>query len=255
MPAAYDKFDYPSYWDGRDYEHKSEIHAISSFLEKINKFKTVMEVGGGFGRLVQTYAVRANKIIITDPSSKLLRIAKNNTKDVKNINFIHSKAEKLKGKVKTNTVDLVLMVRVLHHIKEPEKVFSEISRILKSGGHFILEYPNKAHFKASFRELMKGDLTYSMDIFKVDKTSKRNKKKGSLPFFNYHPDNILDLLEKHGFEIVSKRSVSNIRSTFLKKIFSVEFLLELEKLLQLPFSYLNFGPSLFVLARKKADYK
>lgn len=255
MPAAYDKFDYPSYWKGRDYEHKSEIHAISEFLESIKKIKTVVEIGGGFGRLVQTYAFRAKKTIITDPSSQLLKIAKDSTSNIKNISFIHSKAENLKGKIKTNTIDLVLMVRVLHHIRKPEKVFSEISRILKSGGYFILEYPNKAHFKANFRELMKGDITYSMDIFKVDKTSKRNKKKGSLPFYNYHPDNISDLLKSHDFEVISRRSVSNIRSTFLKRIFSVEFLFGLEKLLQIPFSYLNFGPSMFVLVRKKADYE
>ena len=255
MSAHYDSFDYPSYWAGRGYEHESEVYAISKFLEKIKRIKTIAEIGAGFGRLVPTYAFRGKKIIVTDPSSKLLGIARKNASDIKNIKFIQSRVENLKGKIKTNTVDLALMVRVLHHIEKPEKVFSEISRILKSGGHFILEYPNKVHFKAKLEQILKGDITYPMDIFRKDITSKKNKKKGTLPFFNYHPDKIEELLEKYDFEIISKASVSNIRSPFLKRVFPVNFLLELEKLLQIPLSYVNFGPSMFILARKKADYE
>ena len=39
MPAAYDKYDYPSYWIGRDYEHGSEVIAIEGFLKIFQKSK------------------------------------------------------------------------------------------------------------------------------------------------------------------------------------------------------------------------
>jgi hypothetical protein len=52
MPAAYDTYDYPSYWEGRDYEHGSEEIAIKGFLNRIAKIKTALEIGAGYGRLV-----------------------------------------------------------------------------------------------------------------------------------------------------------------------------------------------------------
>jgi hypothetical protein len=68
---------------------------------------------------------------------------------------------------------------------------------------------------------------------------------------NYHPDKIKDILTQYDFEVVEERSVSNIRSTFLKNIFSTDLLVSLEKVLQKPFSYIDFGPSIFILARKR----
>ena len=61
---------------------------------------------------------------------------------------------------------------------------------------------------------------------------------------------IFDKLEEKGFEILQKRSVSNIRSSFIKNLLPCSFLLSLESRLQIPFAYINFGPSIFVLARK-----
>ena len=76
-------------------------------------------------------------------------------------------------------------------------------------------------------------------------------KKGTLPFINYHPDQIYEKLNTAGFDIIEKRSVSNIRSTFIKKFFPFHILVDLEKYLQLPLAKVNFGPSIFVLARKR----
>jgi len=75
MAAAYDTYDYPGYWIGREYEHEAEIFAIKSFLKKIPVIKNVVEIGAGFGRLVPAYFFRARRVVLTDPSSKLLKIA------------------------------------------------------------------------------------------------------------------------------------------------------------------------------------
>jgi hypothetical protein len=47
--AAYDTFDYPSYWIGRDYEHKAEVFALSRLIERIKKLRSILEIGAGFG--------------------------------------------------------------------------------------------------------------------------------------------------------------------------------------------------------------
>ena len=98
MSAAYDTFDYPGYWIGRDYEHKSEVIALKALLQKIKRIKTILEVGAGFGRLVPSYAFRAKKIILSDPSSKSLKIARGAFSGKKSIKFIHSCLENLPAK-------------------------------------------------------------------------------------------------------------------------------------------------------------
>lgn len=251
MGAAYDNFDYPAYWVGREYEHKSEIVAIKSFLNKIKKIRTILEIGAGFGRLASTYSFRAHKNILSDPSSRSLKIARATYKSKKNIKYIHSSLENLPTKVRKGSVDLIVMVRVIHHLKDIHKSFRIINRLLKPNGYLIFEFANKRHFKATVRNLIKGNFAFTKDIATTDLRSKRAIKRGTLPFLNYHPEKIKLVLDELGFEIIEKKSVSNIRSTFLKRLFSTELLVFFDQLLQKPFSFLDFGPSIFVLARKR----
>ncbi|MFC1649856.1 class I SAM-dependent methyltransferase [Patescibacteria group bacterium] len=246
MAAAYDNFDYPSYWEGREYEHKSEVLAIKKLLQEIQTIDRFLEIGGGYGRLIPSYIYRSKRVVFTDPSAKLLSIAKTDTK-AKNVKYIQSKIENLKGKVKAGTFDVVLCVRVLHHIQSIEELFQTSENFLKKGGYFLLEYPNKRHFKAVLSEFVRGNLTFYSDIFPKDLSAKND----TLPFVNYHPDEIEMKLHQSGFEIISLLSVSNIRSEFLKKHLPLEFVLWLEKLLQKPLSKVRFGPSMFLLAKKR----
>lgn len=250
MAAAYDTYDYPSYWIGREYEHHSELIAIKAFLDKIAKVKVILEAGVGFGRLAPDYVYRAKKTILVDPSAKLLKLAKESLpKD--NIQFIQSKIENLPGKIRARSVDLIILVRVLHHLEDPDDAFEVINKLLKSRGYFILEFANKCHFKARCCEFLRGNFTFPLDIFPKDMRSKKNKSVKTLPFLNFHPDIMGKKLKDGGFEIIEKRSVSNIRSPFLKKFFPVSLFLSLEKYLQRPLSLIHFGPSVFILAQKK----
>jgi len=248
MPAAYDTYDYPGYWKKREYEHLSEEIAVKDFLERIDQIGTFLEIGTGYGRLAPSYIFRSKKVILTDPSSKLLAIARTNLKQ-KNVEFIHSSIENLPSKLRPKSIDVTLLVRVLHHIEKPADAFTIISRLLKDKGYLILEFPNKGHFKAIIKEFLKGNLTFPHDISPKDLTVKRRKK--FLPFMNFHPDKITHTLKEAGFEVLQQRSVSNIRSTLLKKILPLSTLILLEKFAQSNLGKLNFGPSIFLLARKK----
>lgn len=251
MSAAYDDYDYPSYWKGRDYEHLSEFLAIKKILSKIPKVERSIEIGAGFGRLLPAYSFRVKKIVLSDPSAKLISKAKAKHKNNKHVEFIQSKLSNITNRKRAKSFDLCIMVRVLHHIEDVDKAFELVSNLLKDKGYFILEFPNKSHLKASFRNIIKGNLTFPINIFPIDIRSKKHVKKGTLPFINYHPDQIYEKLNTAGFDIIEKRSVSNIRSTFIKKFFPFHILVDLEKYLQLPLAKVNFGPSIFVLARKR----
>ena len=122
---------------------------------------------------------------------------------------------------------------------------------IKKGGYFILEFANKFHFKAQGREFLKGNFTYPLDIFPKDIRSKGSKRKKTLPFYNFHPDQIKETLTTKGFEILETRSVSNIRSPFIKRAVPINTLLALERIVQKPFARIGFGPSIFILSKKR----
>jgi ubiquinone/menaquinone biosynthesis C-methylase UbiE len=250
MAAAYDKFDYSSYWEGREYEHQAEVQALKDFLDQIPKIDKILEIGAGFGRLVPFYAHRAKKIVISDPSSGLLKEARANLRRYKP-RYVHAGYDMVVEKLKAKSIDLVILVRVLHHIEDPKDCFEAVNRLLDERGYFILEFANKSHFKAEIKEILRGNITYPLDIFTKDIRSEKAKKQSKIPFNNYHPHKIEHLLQETGFEIVDKRSVSNFRNPLLKRAFPINFVLSVEEILQKPLAYLNFGPSIFILARKK----
>lgn len=252
MPAAYDTYDYPSYWEGRDYEHGSEVIAIKGFLEKIPKISKILEIGSGYGRLTPSYLFRAKTTTLTDPSSVLLKLARENFQ-VKGIKFIHTGIENLPKKIKGKSVDVAILVRVLHHLNDTDKAFTIIHKILKDKGYFILEFANKCHGKAKFLEFLQGNFTFSLEIFPKDLRTKQSKKKGTIPFLNFHPDIIKKKLEDTGFKIIEVRSVSNFRTSFLKNILPISLLLSIEKFLQPILAKLDFGPSIFILAQKRTN--
>src|SRR3989304_8985103 len=147
MAAHYDTYDYPNYWIGRDYENGSELIALKEFLTKIPKIGTIGEIGAGFGRLTPTYFYRAKKAILTDPSGKLLKIAREEFSDKNNVHILQAGIEALDGKIRGGSADLVIMVRGLHHITDLDPALSTVNRILTPNGYFILEFPNKINFK------------------------------------------------------------------------------------------------------------
>lgn len=249
MSAHYDKFDYPSYWIGREYEHKAEMTAISAFLKKIKYIENILEIGAGYGRLVPSYIHRARNITITDPSSKLLSLARKNM-HFKSVKMIHSSWENLNNKFKKGKFDLIISIRVLHHVKNIKQAFNIVYNLLKYKGYFILEFPNKNHLKSLLKEIFRGNLIVLYDILPKDLRSISNIRKKSISFNNYHPGYILEQLKNSGFEIIEIRSVSNIRNKFLKKHMPLHMLNTLEKLTQKLFAFIYLGPSTFILARK-----
>ena len=163
---------------------------------------------------------------------------------------MQSTLDHLPRKIRHNSVDLIIMIRVLHHIKSIDSSVKIISKLLTKDGYLIIEFPNKLHLKATVTELLKGNLTVFLDIFPKDIRSKKSIKNNTLPFFNYHPAKIKKILSDNGFRILEQKSVSNIRSGFLKKILPCDLLLFFEKYLQKVLANIYFGPSIFILAKK-----
>jgi ubiquinone/menaquinone biosynthesis C-methylase UbiE len=239
------KYNYQDYWTGRDYEHAAEEMAIKRLL-KGKKFKQAVDVGGGYGRLSKLLANYADKVTLAEPSKQQLDMAAIYLKETPSVERKLLQAADLK--MKAGSADLVLVVRVLHHLPDPMIELTEIARVLKPGGTFILEFANDAHFLNRVRYASRGKRIPKKPVSIQDEAKVRG---GELPFVNHHPKTIIRMLHDAGFEVDTALSGSNLRSPALKKVFGRRPLIALEKVLQPLLAPIYFGPSLWLKLTKK----
>ncbi len=238
-------YNYLDYWNGREYEHEAEEVAIKRLLRG-RRFELAVDVGGGYGRLSRFLTKFAGKVILAEPSQQQLDIAKIYLKREPKVEPKLWQASNLK--LGDGEADLVLVVRVLHHLPDPSPEFKEISRVLKPGGTFILEFANDAHFLNRLRYGVRGKRVPKVP---VDIRSEANKKAGEIAFVNHHPKTIIRKLHEAGFEVEATLSGSNLRSPTLKRVLGKRPLLAVEKILQPVLAPLYFGPSVWLRLTKK----
>lgn len=239
------KYNYQDYWTGREYEHAAEEMAINRLL-KGQHFNHAVDVGGGYGRLSKFLTKFSDSVTLAEPSQQQLDISKMYLKDSPSVSRRLLQAADLK--MPAGSVDLVLVVRVLHHLPDPSAEFMEIARVLKPGGTFILEFANDAHFLNRLRYGVRGK---SVPVKPVDIRSEANKNDKEIPFVNHHPKAIIKLLSKSGFKVEAILSGSNLRSPRLKKVLGKKPLLAAEHVLQPMLAPLYFGPSIWLKLQKK----
>ena len=175
------KHNYLRYWDGRDYENAAEQVAIKQLL-KGKHFNHAVDVGGGYGRLCVLLEDYANKVTLAEPSEQQLDIAIDFLKDHPEIDRKLTQADNLDFKDKS--VDLLTMIRVMHHLPDPNNEFKEIHRVLDDKGLFILEVANYAHGRNRLKHLIKGK---KLPTEPVDIRTDQYKNDNEIPFVNPKP--------------------------------------------------------------------
>ena|SRR5688572_9292676 len=236
---------YLAYWQGRDYEHAAEEMAIRRLL-KGKRYSHAIDVGGGYGRLCLLLENYADHVTLAEPSQQQLDIAKDFLKDHPEIDRKLLQADDLK--FKDGELDLVTMIRVMHHLPEPKDELAEISRVLKKGGTAIIEVANYAHARNRIKHLLKGK---KLPTKPVDIRSEENKKKGEIAFVNHNPKTVIKQFNDAGLEVERVLSVSNLRSQGLKKVIPKRVMLAIEDVMQPTLAKTFFGPSVFFMLKKK----
>lgn len=130
---------------------------------------TLCDLGSGGKTLLPTQFPN-EKILMVESSSYVKYRGNNN-----NVVNIISDIEDMSEKIEDNSIDGVLCGCVLEHVKDPEKVLSEIYRILKPGGNYCIAVPWLYPYHC--------DPRYFLD------------------YWRFSQDGIRHLLEKHGFKI------------------------------------------------------
>src|ERR1035437_6695404 len=235
---------YLHYWDHRSYENKSEEIAIKRLLSG-KHFKNAVDVGGGYGRLCVLLENYSDKVTLAEPSQQQLDIAKEFLNGHPEVDRKLMQADDLK--FEDNSIDLLTMIRVMHHLPEPRVEFNEIARVLNSDGYAIIEVANYDHARNRIKHLLKGN---KLPVGPVDIRSEINKNRAEMPFVNHNPKTVIKQLSEAGLGVAKTLSVSNLRSPGLKKIIPESVMLAVEKIAQQPLASMYFGPSVFFLVRK-----
>jgi SAM-dependent methyltransferase len=232
-------FNYADWWQGREYEHEAEVMAIQRLLEG-QKFGHAVDVGGGFGRLSVVLADYADKVTLTDSSIQQLDLSKDFLARHPRVDSRLMVASELG--FPDASVDLVTMIRVMHHLPDPAGVFAEVSRILRPGGTAIIEAANTMHAVSRLRYMMRGE--------RVPAAAVDIGSSGDIPYVNHHPETVAGQLEAAGLHVRRRLSVSNLRHPVVKMVMPKRAMLAVEEAAQERLARISFGPSIFFLLQK-----
>jgi SAM-dependent methyltransferase len=125
----YEKYDYSSVWKGRAMEDRVEKAIVSRWASG----QTGIELGGGFGRITQVLEKRIDQMFMLDYSLRNLRRASTR---LQKTTLIRGTLDKLP--FEDSVFDFVALIRVIHHVSNPDPLLAEVVRVSRNGATFVL---------------------------------------------------------------------------------------------------------------------
>jgi ubiquinone/menaquinone biosynthesis C-methylase UbiE len=148
---------------------KDALLQAYSHLLKIN---CCADIGAGEGDLSLLFARSCQQVYAIDLNEKMLQIINKRAQQAGITNIITKQGDLEAIPLPDNSMDLVIMSHVLHHLPNPESAFPEISRILHTDGKFLL-LDLVAHDQEWMREKL-GDLWLGFSLERVKNWLKKH---------------------------------------------------------------------------------
>jgi SAM-dependent methyltransferase len=130
----YESYDYSTVWRGRGIEDRAEKELVARWATG----ETGIELGGGFGRITQVLEKRIGKMFMLDYSLGNLRMA---SERLSKTTLVRSTLGKLP--FDDSVFDFVAIVRVIHHLPDPDPILDEVVRVSRNGGTLVLGVANQ----------------------------------------------------------------------------------------------------------------
>jgi ubiquinone/menaquinone biosynthesis C-methylase UbiE/DNA-binding transcriptional ArsR family regulator len=96
----------------------------------------VGDLGCGSGRIAATIAPYARAVVAVDSSPEMLDVARSRLAGFANVELVEGRIEQLP--LASASLDLALVVHLLHHIVDPSAALAEVARVLRPGGRLVI---------------------------------------------------------------------------------------------------------------------
>lgn len=126
--------------------HGNRTSKIFELIEA-NQRHTLLDVGGGTGRISSLFSEITPNVIIADSALSMLKEAKK-----KGLHSINAVSEKLP--LNNNAFDRIVIIDALHHVVDQKQTIKEMWRLLKPGGRIIIEEPDFNHWTVKLLALL-----------------------------------------------------------------------------------------------------
>jgi len=238
----YEDSDYQTtFWDqgGRAYEDRAEAVALKRLLPSSGKL--MLEIGAGAGRNTPRYK-NYQRIVVMDYS--LTQVQQAQARLGRSERYIYAAADVYRLPFVDGLFDGATMIRVIHHLVEPQRALAQIHRVMGSGGIFILEFANKLNLKAILRYWLR----------RQDWSPFTPEPVEFVPLnFDFHPKTMRDWMGEAKFKIERQLTVSHFRIGVLKRLIPTTVLVALDALAQLTGNWWQLSPSVFTRAEALGD--
>lgn len=234
-------YDYREYWQNRQYDNLIEHQALQKLFPAFGE--RLIDIGGGFGRLMDTYQDRFKHITILDYSKNNLHVAQSRIESQQLHHITTQQGSIYELPFPDETFDVALIVRVIHHLERPSLALHEVHRVMKPGGMLIMQFSSKLHIKNRLKAL------FTRNKSLIDKKPINLSETGI--FYQFHPEYVIEKLKENDFAIRSHLSIAHLRIPFLYRLIPAKFLAKVEQVLVSILGRFFLGPSIFIVAEKQ----
>jgi ubiquinone/menaquinone biosynthesis C-methylase UbiE/DNA-binding transcriptional ArsR family regulator len=123
-------------WDrvrGELFGETSDLHLLPALLDPE---VVVGDLGCGSGRIAATVAPYARSVVAVDSSPEMLEVARARLAGFGNVEVVQGRIEELP--LAPASLDLALVVHLLHHVVDPTAALAEVARVLRPGGRVVV---------------------------------------------------------------------------------------------------------------------
>jgi 2-polyprenyl-3-methyl-5-hydroxy-6-metoxy-1,4-benzoquinol methylase len=136
--------------------------ALSLISDNCLNGSEAIDFGSGPGLFARSLADIGFRVTGVDFSESMVERAKQNSGINTNVTFVHSEWETFSKGVTSESHDLVTALGFIYYLKDIESFASEVSRVLRPGGHFVVSFRNAEFSRAA--NLFEAQLKhYSLD--------------------------------------------------------------------------------------------
>jgi ubiquinone/menaquinone biosynthesis C-methylase UbiE len=123
-------------WDrvrGELFGETSDLQLLPALLDPE---VAVGDLGCGSGRLAATIAPYARSVVAVDSSPEMLEVARARLAGFGNVEIKQGRIEELP--LASGSLDVALVVHLLHHVDDPSAALAEVARVVRPGGRVVV---------------------------------------------------------------------------------------------------------------------